>query len=58
MAISWEEQKKRFLEVRRALNTSDTILAYNLCWKKPWKFYKEHTVEDAIKILLEETEEI
>ena len=46
---------QRFLLVKEALNRPETRLAYNFSFKRPFRFYKEHSVEEAINILLEET---
>ena len=43
-----------FLEVRRALNKPETRMAYNRCFKKPWRFYVNHTVDEAVSILIDE----
>lgn len=50
------KMEKRFCRVRDKLNTQETRNAYRLCYKKPWRFYKEHTPSEAIKILKEEAE--
>jgi len=55
--MEWDVLNAKFREVREALNkpeTPETIPAYLLCWKKPWKFYREHTVQEAIEILIKE----
>lgn len=46
----------RFLEVKKTLNTPKTRLAYNRCFKKPWSFYKEHTISEAVMLITEEIE--
>lgn len=50
-----ERNVKAFLEVRDKLNNPQTIAAFRLCWKKPYRFYGEHTTEEAIKILMMES---
>ena len=50
------KMEKRFCRVRDKLNTQETRNAYRLAYKKPWRFYKEHTPSEAIKILKEEAE--
>lgn len=42
----------KFVKVKNILDTSETRNAFNLSWKKPMKFYKEHTVEEAVRTLL------
>jgi len=46
-----------FLEVRDRLNRPETRLEYNRCYKKPWRFYRQHTAEEAITILKEESKQ-
>lgn len=46
-----EENVKRFIKVRDALNNSENMAAFRLCWKKPYKFYGDHSTAEAIKIL-------
>ena len=52
--MEWDVLNAKFREVREALNKPETISAYLLCWKKPWKFYRERTAQDAIEILIKE----
>ena len=51
-----EEAKKAFIAVRDYFLNEDngTSQAYRLAWKKPLKFYREHTLEEAIEILKRE----
>ena len=49
--------QKRFKQVCAALDKLETRDAYRLAWKKPCKFYREHTAEEAIEILKNEAEE-
>lgn len=53
-----EESVRNFLVVRDMLNSSENVVAYRLCWKKPYKFYREHTPEKAIAILKREAAKI
>lgn len=46
-----KEAEQNFIKVRDKLNAPETRVAFNLCWKKPWKFYREHNVNEAIEIL-------
>lgn len=50
-----KEAEQNFVKVRDKLNTPETRVAFNLCWKKPWKFYREHSINEAIEILKTET---
>ena len=52
------KEMQTFLEVRDKLNKPETRLEYNRCYKKPWRFYREHTADEAIAILKEEIEEM
>ena len=54
---TWDKMKRTFIEVRDTLNTTETQHAFRLCWKKPWRFYREHTAEEAIEILKREAKE-
>lgn len=49
-----DKAMQTFLEVREQLNTPETRLEYNRCYKKPWRFYRKHTTQEAIAILKEE----
>ena len=46
-----EEAKKAFLEVRDILAENHEDFALARAYKKPWKWYREHTKQEAIKIL-------
>ena len=50
-----DKAMQTFLEVRDKLNKPETRLEYNRCYKKPWRFYRKHTAEEAITILKEES---
>ena len=52
-----EQAVKAFIAVRDELFHTKQIQAYNFSYKKPLKFYREHTKEDAIAILLNEVRE-
>ena len=54
----WEELHGKFRTVREILNDLDSPvarIAYKKSYKKPWKFYKEHTPEKAVRILMDES---
>lgn len=51
-----EEAKKAFLEVRDILAEKHEDFALARAYKKPWKWYREHTTHEAIKILRAEIE--
>ena len=55
--ISWKELNARFREVYTTLKEQNAIAAYLKAWKKPWKFYREHTAQEAIEILIQEAQE-
>lgn len=52
--ISWKELNARFREVYTTLKEQNAIAAYLKAWKKPWKFYREHTAQEAVEILIKE----
>ena len=52
-----EQAVKAFIAVRDELFHTKQIQAYNFSYKKPLKFYREHTKEDAIAILQSEVSE-
>jgi hypothetical protein len=47
--------KKNFLEIRKKLYEMGEEFAVVKAYKKPWKWYREHTIEEAIKILIQES---
>ena len=49
-------EKACFLKVRDTLNKPETRLEYNRAFKKPWKFYRNHTPEEAVAILRKEAQ--
>lgn len=48
-----EKAVKTFCIVRDALKKSGNAWACNACFHTPWKFYKTHTTEECVKLLLE-----
>lgn len=53
-----EQAEKAFIAVRDELYLTEQIQAFNFSYKKPCKFYYEHSKEEAIAILLEEVKSI
>ena len=53
-----EEAQKAFLKVRDYLLENQEDFALARAYKKPWKWYREHTKQEAIKILRAEAEGI
>lgn len=53
-----DKAMQTFLEVMDRLNKPETRLEYNRCYKKPWRFYRQHTAEEAITILKEESKRL
>lgn len=49
--------KHNFLEVRKKLYEMGEEFAAARAYKKPWKWYREHTSEEAIKILIQESKQ-
>lgn len=49
-----EEATRNFIKVRDKLNAPETRVAFNLCWKKPYRFYREHSIDEAVQILKRE----
>lgn len=49
--------KKNFFEVRKNLYEMGEEFAVARAYKKPWKWYREHTIEEAIEILRSEANE-
>lgn len=48
------QERACFNAVRKQLNTPDTRTEYNLCFKKSWRFYREHSPEEAVAIIKDE----
>ena len=46
-----EIAEKQFLKVRKILTDNKEYFALNKAYKKPWKWYREHTTQEAIEIL-------
>ncbi len=53
-----EEAQKAFLKVRNILTEKREDFALAKAYKKPWKWYREHTKQEAIKILRAEAKGI
>lgn len=51
----FKEHYNAFLEVRDELKRRGEIHAYRICFKKPFKFYGEHSVEETVEILIKES---
>ena len=49
-----EQHTKAFLEVRDALESIGEMFALARAYKKPYKWYGEHTTQEAVDILIEE----
>lgn len=45
---------KAFIEAREELRRVNNMQAYLFSWKKPLKFYREYSKEEAISILIKE----
>ena len=46
-----EESTKAFLKVKNILLQNQEDFALARAYKKPWKWYREHTTQEAIEIL-------
>lgn len=46
-----EEATKEFLKVKNILLQNREDFALARAYKKPWKWYREHTTSEAIEIL-------
>ena len=49
-----EEAQKAFFKVRDHLLKNQEDFALARAYKKPWKWYREHTAQEAIEILRKE----
>jgi hypothetical protein len=49
-----EEAQKAFLKVRDYLLKNQEDFALARAYKKPWKWYREHTTKEVIEILRKE----
>lgn len=52
----YEEHKRAFLQVREILINMNENFALAKAFKKPVKWYGEHSVEEAVTLLISETE--
>ena len=49
-----EEANNAFLEVRDILAEKREDFALARAYKKPWRWYREHTTQEAVNILIAE----
>ena len=49
-----EQHTKAFLEVRDTLESMGEMFALARAYKKPYKWYGEHTTQEAVNILIAE----
>lgn len=49
-----KEAEKAFLKVKDYLLKNQEDFALAKAYKKPWKWYREHTMQEAIEILRKE----
>ena len=49
-----EQHKQAFLEVRDILQSIGDMFALARAYKKPYKWYGEHTTQEAVNILIAE----
>lgn len=49
-----EKSKNNFLKIRDILLVNHENFALAKMYKKPWKWYREHTTQEAIEILRKE----
>lgn len=49
-----EQHTKMFLEVRDILQSMGEMFALARAYKKPYKWYGEHTTQEAVEILIAE----
>ena len=49
-----EQHKKAFLEVRDILQIKGEMFALARAYKKPYKWFGEHTTQEAVDILIDE----
>lgn len=47
----FEQHKERFLQIRGYFTRTGEGFALAKAYKKPWKWYREHTTQEAIEIL-------
>lgn len=53
-----EIAEKQFLKVRKILSDNNEYFALAKAYKKPWRWYREHTTQEAIEILRAEAKAI
>ena len=49
---------KTFLEVKERLNQPETRIEFNMCFQKPWRFYRQHTADECIEALHKDAEQL
>lgn len=49
--------QKNFFEVRKKLYEMGEDFAVAKAYKKPWKWYREHTIDEAVALLIQEANE-
>lgn len=49
----WENLTASFLKVCEILKEKNKTYAFHMAYKQQWKFYKEHTTEEAASILIQ-----
>ena len=54
MMTKLDQHTKAFLEVRDELESMGEMFALARAYKKPYKWYGEHTTQEAVNILIEE----
>lgn len=54
---TFKQHAEIFLKVKDSINRKEHAEAYNRAFKKPYSFYGEHTVEECISILIEESKQ-
>ena len=52
----YEEHNKAFLQVREILIKKNKRFALQKAFKKPVKWYGEHSIDEAVALLIAETE--
>lgn len=51
--IHEQKEMETFLAVRDILKGSGNNWAYNMCYRTPWGFYGNHSIDERVKILLD-----
>lgn len=49
--LEYEEHRSIFLQVKEILQSQHDYFALTKAFKKPYKWYGEHTVNEAVEIL-------